>query len=55
MYATFNNVTGAVKVEMGKQLRTRNATLSQERFSAEVLNTQAQLRICAVQISDQGK
>ena len=53
--ATFNNVTGAVKVEMGKQFRTGNATLNQKRFSAEVLNTQAQLRICAVQISDQGK
>jgi len=51
--ATFNNVTGAVKVEMGKQFGTGNVTLNQERFSAEVLNTQ--LRICAVQISDQGK
>ena len=53
--ATFNNVTGAVKIEMGKQFSTGNVTLNQERFSAEVSNTQAQLRICAIQISDQGK
>ena len=53
--ATFLNVTGAVKVEMGKQFSAGSITLNQARFSAEVLNTQAQLRIRAVQISDQGK
>ena len=31
--ATFNSVTGAVKVEMGKQFRTGNATLNQKKDS----------------------
>ena len=57
-FAKFTNVTGGVRDEIGKTFTTGNVPLGsnyQVRFRAEVSNTQAQLRILAIQISDQGK
>ena len=52
---TFNNVTGGVRVQMGKTFSAGSISLNQARFSAEVSNTQAQLKILEVQSSDQGE
>ena len=56
--AKFTNVTGGVRDEIGKTFTTGNVPLGsnyQARFRAEVSNTQARLRILAIQITDQGK
>ena len=55
--AKFSNVTGA-GVLIGKAVSVGSVNLElsfQDRFRAEVSNTQAQLTILAVQTSDQGK
>ena len=56
--AEFFNVTGGGNDEIGKRFSPGSITPRpnyQARFRAEVSNTQAQLRILAIQISDQGR
>jgi len=56
--AEFFNVTGGGNDNIGKRFSPGSITPRpnyQARFRAEVSNTQAQLRILKVQISDQGK
>ena len=57
-FAKFTNVTGGGNDEIGKKSSPGSITPRpnyQARFRAEVSNTQAQLRILSVQISDQGE
>ena len=54
----FFNVTHGVRDEMGKTFSPGNLTVwsnYQARFRAETSNTQTQLKILRIQMSDQGK
>ena len=56
--AKFVNVTGGVNVEIGRRFGGSSTTVQsgfQERFRADISDTQAWLKILSVQRSDQGQ